>query len=127
MENARAIWDELGLPALTPRTPWFGYHLGYGPDSWDRATRLTTAGRYLESGHDFRASGQGPPTTRPEPSSNQTKTADEPAAAWDLCCPGTRAPSVQLCVLSVGLRIVVVGAGVIGSIYGGWLARSVIR
>jgi 4-hydroxy-3-polyprenylbenzoate decarboxylase len=54
MENARAIWQELGLPALTPRTPWFGYELGYWPGSWDRATKLTSAGRYLESGEDFR-------------------------------------------------------------------------
>ena len=54
MENARAIWEELGLPALTPRAPWFGYQLGYWPDSWDKATRLTSQGRYLESGEDFR-------------------------------------------------------------------------
>ena len=54
MEKARGIWEELGLPALTPRTPWFGYQLGYWPDSWDKATKLTTEGRYLESGEDFR-------------------------------------------------------------------------
>lgn len=28
MENAKRIWEELGLPALTPQTPWFGYSLG---------------------------------------------------------------------------------------------------
>ncbi len=54
MENARAIWEELGLPALTPHAPWFGYQLGYWPDSWDKATKLTSQGRYLESGEDFR-------------------------------------------------------------------------
>ena len=41
--------------ALTPRTPWFGYELGYWPDNWAKATRLTSAGRYLGSGKDFRA------------------------------------------------------------------------
>ena len=28
MEDARRIWDEIGLPALTPRKPWHGYDLG---------------------------------------------------------------------------------------------------
>jgi UbiD family decarboxylase len=28
MENARLIWEELGLPPLQPRTPWHGYELG---------------------------------------------------------------------------------------------------
>src|SRR5262249_17083160 len=28
MERARAIWEELGLPALKPQTPWFGTSLG---------------------------------------------------------------------------------------------------
>lgn len=56
MEHARAIWEELGLPKLTPRKPWFGYDLGFWPESWDRATRLATAGRYLETGEEFRSS-----------------------------------------------------------------------
>ncbi len=55
MERARAIWEELGLPKLTPRVPWFGYELGFWPESWDRATKLTTAGRYLEVGSELRA------------------------------------------------------------------------
>jgi len=29
MENARKIWQELELPTLQPREPWFGYELGY--------------------------------------------------------------------------------------------------
>ncbi|HEY7163886.1 MAG TPA: UbiD family decarboxylase [Candidatus Binatia bacterium] len=29
MENARRIWEELGLPQLTPRPPWSGYSLGH--------------------------------------------------------------------------------------------------
>lgn len=55
MEHARAIWEnELCLPALTPRIPWFGYDLGYWPDSWDRATKRAMASRYLETGEEFR-------------------------------------------------------------------------
>ena len=50
MEGARVIWEELGLPKLTPRVPWFGYPLGHWPESWDKAAKLTLAGRYLESG-----------------------------------------------------------------------------
>ena len=29
MENARAIWERLGLPPLKPEAPWHGYDLGY--------------------------------------------------------------------------------------------------
>ncbi|TDA68284.1 MAG: UbiD family decarboxylase [Clostridia bacterium] len=28
MEKAKSIWDSLGLPALNPRVPWYGYSLG---------------------------------------------------------------------------------------------------
>lgn len=28
MENAKKIWDELGLPELKPQVPWYGYSLG---------------------------------------------------------------------------------------------------
>jgi 4-hydroxy-3-polyprenylbenzoate decarboxylase len=56
METARAIWEnELGLPALNPRLPWFGYQLGYWPESWDRATKRAVAGQYLQTGEEFRA------------------------------------------------------------------------
>ncbi|HUH70358.1 MAG TPA: UbiD family decarboxylase [Mycobacterium sp.] len=56
MERARRIWeDELGLPTLRPRRPWFGYPLGYWPESWDRATKAAVAGRYLETGQEFAA------------------------------------------------------------------------
>ena len=32
MEHARELWDELGLPKLTPRPPWSGYSLGLWPE-----------------------------------------------------------------------------------------------
>ena len=43
MENAKVIWEELGLPPLKPQTPWYGYSLGQWPEEFqveaDRAVR----------------------------------------------------------------------------------------
>jgi 4-hydroxy-3-polyprenylbenzoate decarboxylase len=55
MENAKKIWEELKLPELTPKVPWFGYELGYWPEDWDEATKLTLQGRYLETGEKMKA------------------------------------------------------------------------
>jgi len=54
MENAKKIWEELKLPELTPKVPWSGYELGYWSDSWDKATKLTLEGRYLETGETLK-------------------------------------------------------------------------
>jgi 3-polyprenyl-4-hydroxybenzoate decarboxylase len=54
MEHAKQIWeDELKLPALTPRAPWFGYDLGYWPDSWERAAQRAVHGEYLDTGKEY--------------------------------------------------------------------------
>jgi 4-hydroxy-3-polyprenylbenzoate decarboxylase len=38
MERAKEIWEELGLPELKPRMPWFGYSLGaWTPDDQEEA------------------------------------------------------------------------------------------
>jgi UbiD family decarboxylase len=50
MERARKIWDELGLPALRPQPPWFGYSLGDWLPEWDEAALRAVKGRYLENG-----------------------------------------------------------------------------
>ena len=50
MERARAIWDELGLPALRPQAPWFGYSLGDWAPEWDAAAERAAKGDYLENG-----------------------------------------------------------------------------
>jgi 4-hydroxy-3-polyprenylbenzoate decarboxylase len=50
MERAKAIWDELGLPALRPQPPWFGYSLGDWLPEWDAAAERAATGRYLENG-----------------------------------------------------------------------------
>jgi len=50
MERALAIWQELGLPAIRPRPPWFGYSLGDWLPAWDAAAGRAVEGRYLENG-----------------------------------------------------------------------------
>ncbi|HWI35932.1 MAG TPA: UbiD family decarboxylase, partial [Burkholderiales bacterium] len=50
MERARAIWEELKLPALKPETPWFGYSLGEWSDELDAAADAAVRGDYFEYG-----------------------------------------------------------------------------
>jgi 4-hydroxy-3-polyprenylbenzoate decarboxylase len=49
MENARKIWEELGLPKLKPETPWFGYSLGEWSDEFDTAAEAATRGDYFDN------------------------------------------------------------------------------
>jgi 4-hydroxy-3-polyprenylbenzoate decarboxylase len=48
MENAKAIWERLGLPALKPETPWHGYDLGVWPDNLARQAEMATRSEYFE-------------------------------------------------------------------------------
>jgi 4-hydroxy-3-polyprenylbenzoate decarboxylase len=50
MENARRLWERLGLPPLKPETPWHGYDLGHWPEELDRQARMATAGDYFALG-----------------------------------------------------------------------------
>ena len=50
MERARVLWDEMGLPALRPQPPWFGYSLGDWLPQWDAAAKRAATGHYLENG-----------------------------------------------------------------------------
>jgi UbiD family decarboxylase len=50
MERAQKIWEKLGLPALRPEAPWFGYSLGDWLPEWDQAAERAATGRYLENG-----------------------------------------------------------------------------
>lgn len=47
MENARKIWDRLGLPMLRPEAPWHGYDLGVWPDYLERQARMATESDYF--------------------------------------------------------------------------------
>jgi 4-hydroxy-3-polyprenylbenzoate decarboxylase len=50
MENARRLWERLGLPPLKPETPWHGYDLGHWPEELERQARMATAGDYFALG-----------------------------------------------------------------------------
>ncbi len=50
MERAREIWEELDLPPLKPRAPWYGYSLGQWDDELDEEANLAVQGRYFETG-----------------------------------------------------------------------------
>jgi UbiD family decarboxylase len=52
MERARAIWEELGLPALNPVAPWHGYTLGDWSEVWERYARRAVAGDWEASGRE---------------------------------------------------------------------------
>jgi 4-hydroxy-3-polyprenylbenzoate decarboxylase len=52
MEHARALWEELGLPALTAQAPWHGYTLDDWTDTWETFARRTTAGDWEETGRE---------------------------------------------------------------------------
>lgn len=50
MEEARTIWDELGLPGLSVREPWHGYTLGDWTDTWEKFARRAVAGDWELNG-----------------------------------------------------------------------------
>ena len=52
MEHARALWQELGLPALNVQAPWHGYTLDDWTDTWETYARRTTAGDWEETGRE---------------------------------------------------------------------------
>jgi UbiD family decarboxylase len=52
MERARAIWEELGLPALNVQAPWHGYTLGDWTDAWETMAQRATAGDWEASGRE---------------------------------------------------------------------------
>jgi 4-hydroxy-3-polyprenylbenzoate decarboxylase len=54
MERARALWDELGLPALRPEPPWHGHSLGDWSEKWDEDALRAVAGGWREAGERSR-------------------------------------------------------------------------
>jgi 4-hydroxy-3-polyprenylbenzoate decarboxylase len=53
MDNARAIWERLGLPPLTPQSPWHGYDLGHWPEELARQAEMAAASDYFELGRNL--------------------------------------------------------------------------
>ncbi len=59
MERARAIWQELGLPALKPREPWHGYSLGDWDSAWDVYASRAVSGQWEQTGKETYARRRG--------------------------------------------------------------------
>lgn len=59
MERARVIWEELGLPRLTPQPPWHGYTLGDWAEAWEVYARRAVAGEWEQSGKETFARRRG--------------------------------------------------------------------
>lgn len=55
MENARALWERLGLPPLTPQPPWHGYDLGYWPEALETQAQRATRSEYFQTGAELAA------------------------------------------------------------------------
>jgi 3-polyprenyl-4-hydroxybenzoate decarboxylase len=53
MENAKAIWERLGLPPLTPQPPWHGYDLGHWPPELARQAAMAAKSDYFELGQNL--------------------------------------------------------------------------
>ena len=50
MEHARSMWEELKLPALSPKGPWHGYTLGDWTETWERFAKRTIVGEWEANG-----------------------------------------------------------------------------
>ena len=50
MENAKELWERLGLPELRPESPWHGYSLGDWTNAWTEAATRAAKSDYLENG-----------------------------------------------------------------------------
>jgi 4-hydroxy-3-polyprenylbenzoate decarboxylase len=60
MEDARTLWESLGLPHLRAMAPWFGQV--YSPEEWpdelEQEARLAVQGRHYETGDKLREAGE---------------------------------------------------------------------
>ena len=54
MENAKQLWERLGLPELRPEMPWYGYSLGDWTEEWDANAMAATRGEWPERGASYR-------------------------------------------------------------------------
>ncbi len=55
MEKAKAIWEELGLPPLSPRSPWWGYELGHWTDEEREEADLALRAEHYKTGEKLMA------------------------------------------------------------------------
>jgi len=50
MEKAKQIWQELELPPLKPRMPWYGYSLGAWEAEDEEEAELALRGEHFVTG-----------------------------------------------------------------------------
>jgi 4-hydroxy-3-polyprenylbenzoate decarboxylase len=65
MQRAKEIWEELGLPRLTPQAPWHGYELGDWDAAWQAFADNAVKGAWSKNGENTfarRRSGLKPET-----------------------------------------------------------------
>ena len=55
MERSKAIWEELGLPSLKPRMPWYGYSLGAWTQEDEEEAELALKGDHFVTGEKAKA------------------------------------------------------------------------
>jgi UbiD family decarboxylase len=53
MEQAKLIWQRLGLPPLKPEAPWHGYDLGHWPADLERQARMAVESNYFVLGTEL--------------------------------------------------------------------------
>jgi 4-hydroxy-3-polyprenylbenzoate decarboxylase len=59
MEQARVIWERLGLPSLTPQPPWHGYDLGHWPAELERQARMAVESNGFAVGEELAQQRRG--------------------------------------------------------------------
>src|SRR6266536_21616 len=52
MERSKQIWEELELPPLKPRMPWYGYSLGAWAKADEEEAELAVTGDYFQTGEN---------------------------------------------------------------------------
>jgi 4-hydroxy-3-polyprenylbenzoate decarboxylase len=57
MEEARQIWEQLELPPLTPKMPWYGHSLGNWDEENELEAEMAVRGEYLEVAKRLRKAG----------------------------------------------------------------------
>jgi 4-hydroxy-3-polyprenylbenzoate decarboxylase len=52
MDEAKEIWERIGLPPLSPQAPWHGVHLGDWDDRWERFAQAAARGEWERNGEN---------------------------------------------------------------------------
>ena len=81
MEKAKEIWEELGLPPLRPKAPWFGYDLGEWNSGLEAMARRAVKSEYWTTGQIIAQRRRGD-----VPINTEIRTLDEgnPGAGADV-------------------------------------------